>query len=270
MKLAICNELFEDWNLQRVINFIADLGYDGLEIAPFTLADSVVDITPARRREIKKMAFDSGTAITGLHWLLVKPEGLHIAHPDQRIRERTIDYFRNLVDFCADIGGVNLVFGSPQQRNILPEVGWEKGRQYAMEAFTIVGEAAQARGVTLCLEALPSDLTNFLNTNSEVLAMVKEINHPHVQMMLDVKSMCAEAKPLPDNIRACQGFFRHVHANDANMKGPGFGETDFGPIFKTLQDLNYQGFVSVEVFDFNPDPETIALESLQYMKECLG
>lgn len=270
MKFAICNELFKDWNLQTIINYVAKIGYDGLEIAPFTLADSVSEISGTKRREIKSMAADTGLIITGLHWLLVKPEGLHISHPDKAVRERTIDYLKQLIDFCADIGGTNLIFGSPKQRNILPEVGPEKAWQYALEAFTACGEAAQKCGLTLCLEALPSNQTNFLNKNSEVLAMVKAINHPNVQMMLDVKSMCSEAITIPENIRSCRGFFKHVHANDANMRGPGFGDTDFRPIFETLQELNYQGFVSVEVFDFSPDPETIARKSLQYMIECLG
>lgn len=270
MKFAICNELFKDWDLQVVINFVADIGYEGLEIAPFTLAETVNNIPAAKRREIKMMAGDAGIVITGLHWLLVKPEGLHIGHPERLIRERTIDYLRQLVDFCADIGGAFMVFGSPNQRNIFPELGQEKGRQYAIEAFANCGESAGSRGVTLCLEALPANLTNFLNSNAEVAALIKEINHPNVQMMLDVKSMCAESISIPENIRSCQGLFKYVHANDANLKGPGFGDTDFKPIFKTLTDMDYQGFVSVEVFDFTPDPKTIAIESLRYMSECLA
>ena len=59
----------------------------------------------------------------------------------------------------------------------------------------------------------------------------------------------------------------YIHANDANGRGPGFGDVDFVPIVKALKDVDYQGYVSVEVFDFKPDPETTARESLGYLKE---
>lgn len=269
MRFAICNELFEGWDHRRVVEFVADAGYDGLELAPFTFADHVDELTPARRAEIRRIAEDRGLAITGLHWLLVKPAGLHLLHPEAAVRTRTVDYLRALIDFCADVGGTNLVFGSPNQRSLVEGVRPDDAWLWAREGFYACGEAAAARGVTLCLEALPEDLTNFLNTNAEVIDLVRAIAHPNVRMMIDVKSMCAEAMSIEDNIHACRGWFRHVHANDANLLGPGFGDVDFVPILAALRAQAYEGFVSVEVFDFKPGPEAIATKSLAYMKQCL-
>lgn len=269
MHFAICNEIFQGWDFRRTVEYVTELGYEGLELAPFTLADHVGAISPVRRNEIRAIAADRGIALTGLHWLLVKPEGLHIGHADNAVRLRTVDYLRQLIDFCADIGGTTLVFGSPDQRSIPAGTARETGWRRAAESFAACGPAARARGVTLCLEALPAGTTNLLNTNAEVLAMVREIGHPNIQMMIDVKSMCAESMPVPENIRACRGCFYHVHANDANLRGPGFGPVDFRPILKTLMELDYAGFVSVEVFDFESDPKTIATESLRYLRECL-
>lgn len=268
-RFAICNEVFQGWEFERTAAYVAGLGYDGLEIAPFTLADHVDRITPARRREIRAVAQGNGLTLTGLHWLLARPEGLHIAHSDPEVRRRTVDYLRRLIDFCADIGGSTLIFGSPNQRSIPEDTARDEGRRRAAECFAACGPAAQARGVTLCLEALPTGLTNLLNTNAEVIALVREIDHPHVRMMIDVKSMCAETMPVPDNIRACRGWFRHFHANDSNLRGPGFGTVDFKPILAALAETGYDGFVSVEVFEFLPDPQTIARESLRYLRECL-
>lgn len=269
MKFAICNEVFSDWDFQRVVKFVKEAGYDGIEIAPFTLADSVTEISAPRRRELKRMAADAGLEITGLHWLLVKPEGLHISHPDPTIRSRTVDYLCRLMEFSADLGGKILTFGCPKQRTVLPEATLKEAWKWALETFLACGETAEKHGVILCLEALPSRDTNFLNTNAQVLAFVKEANHPNIRMMLDVKSMCAEDIPVPENIRSCNGFFHHVHANDSNLRAPGFGEVDFRPIFSTLAEVGYDGYVSVEPFDYSPDPETLAVKTLEYMKDCL-
>jgi sugar phosphate isomerase/epimerase len=270
MKFAICNELFEGWDFASTVRFVADAGYQGIEIAPFTLADNVNEIKNSQRLELKKIAQDAGLEIVSLHWLMLKPEGLYINHTDQAIRRRTIDYVKSLIDFCADLGGKVMVFGSPNQRKLLSGLSLEQGRQLTAASFLACMEVAQNRGITICLEALPCAQTNFLNTNNEVLSLVREINHPNLQMMLDVKSMCFETLPIEENIQACRDYFRHVHANDSNMKGPGFGEVDFKPIFKSLNEAGYDGYVSVEVFDFKPDPRTIATKSLEYMQRCLA
>ena len=269
MKWAICNELFEGWDFARLVTFLAGLGYDGVELAPFTLAETVDGISAPRRRELRSIAADAGLAIAGLHWLLVNPEGLHLTSPEPAVRHRTIDYLRRLVDLCADLGGEVLVFGSPKQRSALPGVDPTDARRWAVEGFTACGTHAAERGVTFCLEPLPKGLTDLLNTAAEACEMVREIGHPNVRMMLDVKGMSAEGRPLPELIRESRGLYRHIHANDANGKGPGFGAIDFAPILGTLAQERYDGYVSVEVFDFSPDPETIARESLRYMQKSL-
>jgi sugar phosphate isomerase/epimerase len=89
-------------------------------------------------------------------------------------------------------------------------------------------------------------------------------------MMLDVKAMSSEEKPIPQIIRESADYVRHFHANDEELGGPGSGETDFEPIAEALCDIDYEGWVSVEVFDFSPGPRKIARESLNYLQEVFG
>ena len=80
--------------------------------------------------------------------------------------------------------------------------------------------------------------------------------------------MSTDEAQTPELIRRHGGTAGHFHANDVNRRGPGFGTTDFQPIFQALKDSQYQGWVSVEVFDYAPDPITIARDSLAYMRSC--
>jgi sugar phosphate isomerase/epimerase len=276
MKIAICNELFKDWDIEKVFDYAAQLGYDGVELAPFTLGETASDISAAERKRIREAAETTGIEIVGLHWLLVKPEGLYINHPDVNVRKTTQNYLKELIDLCGDLGGKVLVHGSPNQRNI--KKGWNPVEAWkrAKETFQICAEAAQLRDVFYCLEALTAAETNFINTIDEALHMVEEIDHPNFQTMLDCRSIHASAKSeLPRVLKSAlhTGKLKHVHVNDPNGRGPGFGDLQFSPLLKILHNTDYPGYISVEVFDFNPDPQTIAGRSLGYLHgicEALG
>jgi len=271
MKISICNELFQGWPIEKVFDYAAQLGYDGVEIAPYTLADSVTEISASKRKTIRRAAENSGVEIVGLHWLLVKPEGLYINHPDEIIRIRTQEYIEALIHFCADIGGKLLLHGSPHQRTV--KEGWNflQSWDYAKETFRACLETARKRNVTYCIEPLTKANTNFINTVNEALRLVKEIRHPNFKMMFDCRSASAQEKSITEAlIRALDSrMLCHIHVNDANGRGPGFGETQFTPILKTLVKNGYKGYISVEVFEFDPDPQTIASRSIGYLKGIL-
>jgi sugar phosphate isomerase/epimerase len=270
MRFSICNEMFQGWELRDVMEYSKSVGYDGVEIAPFTLCDMVEQISSQRRRAIRKDAESLGLDIVGLHWLLVKPEGLYINHPDQSLRNRTLRYLQELIGFCADIGGRVMVVGSPKQRNVVEGVTYSKAWELAKEVFGQCLAVAEKRGVTLCIEPLSPEETNFINTAEEAIRMAKEMDSPNFRIILDVKAMSSEGKPIPAIIRSARGWVGHVHANDANKRGPGFGNTDFVPIAEALRGIGYDRYVSVEVFDFSPDPKTIASRSIAYLRKAFS
>ena len=164
-----------------------------------------------------------------------------------------------------------MVLGSPKQRNVMPGHTPEETWDWTVEVFRDSALVAEGQGVTLCVEALQPNLTNFVNTLSEAARLVEEVGHPNLQFMLDVCSAsAAEDEPVDALVRKFAPLLRHVHVNDANGRGPGFGDVDFVPILGALVDAGYEGFASIEVFDFKPDPETIARDSLSYLRKCLS
>jgi len=268
-RYGICNELFEGWPLERVAAFVAEVGYEGLELAPFTLTRDPRHVQLAERKAIRGAIESAGLKVVGLHWLLARTEGLQLNDPDPAVREGTTQYLLGLIDFCADLGGEVLVFGSPQQRSLRP--GWTRPEAMAsaVEVFRRCGERAGARGVVFCLEPLTTQETDFITTASEAAAMVRQAHHPGFQMMVDVRAMSYEARPIPEVIRQVAPHIGHVHLNDPNLLGPGMGDIDFVPILYTLREVGYEGWLSVEPFDFSPGPERIARESLAYLKSCV-
>jgi len=268
MKFAICNETYQDWTWADACRFTAETGYDGIEIAPFTLAERVTDLNAAARREIRAVAEREGLEIVGLHWLLVSPKGLSLTTDDESTRLATAQYLASLAEFCADVGGRVLVLGSPGQRRI------PVGRTKAEAVNRLVAglkpalKVAEREGLTLCLEPLPPPEADLILKLGQANDVIQQVGHPALRTIFDVKSAVAEDVPLPGLIRRYADIIAHVHANDSNRRGPGFGVVDFRPILATLKQMGYDGYVSVEVFDYTPDPETIARNSLRYLRSC--
>jgi sugar phosphate isomerase/epimerase len=266
---AICNELFEGWPFEKAFAFAAECGYTGMEIAPFTVANDVTDVSATRRREIRLQAEKAGTPVCALHWLLARTEGFHLTTSDRAVRRRTTEYFKELARFCADLGGNVMILGSPQQRNLLPGVTPAEAMNHAVEVLEGVVPVLVETGVTIGLEPLAPKETTFLTTAAEAVALMKRIQAPQIRMMLDCKAAITEADPIPDLIRRHQDHMVHFHANDPNLQGPGFGELDFVPIMGALADVGFRHWVSVEVFDYSPGVERLARESIDHMKAAL-
>lgn len=270
MKFAICNEIFQEWKLEDAMAYAAKAGYDAIEIAPFTIAQYVTDVAKAERQKIRNTAARLGINVSGIHWVLVQAEGMHLTHPERAVRERTAKYFSDLVDFCADLGGKTIVVGSPKQRNVIDGVPFRQAWEWATAIFREPVMRAEQREVTICFEPLAPTETNFINTAAEAIEFVQQLRTPHFKIILDVKAMCSETKPIPQIIRESWPHFAYFHANDRNLKGPGFGDVDFNPIAAALKGVGYDGVVSVEVFKFEEGPEAIASKSLEYLKHAFA
>jgi sugar phosphate isomerase/epimerase len=149
---------------------------------------------------------------------------------------------------------------------LTPEQAWE----FAAQTLSRAVRRAEERDAVICLEPLSPAETNFINTAAEAIRFAEQFHSPAMKIILDVKAMCSEAAPIPRIIRDSWPHFAHFHANDKNLKGPGFGEVDFGPIARALVEAGYQGYVSVEVFKFEDGPEVIASRSLEYLRSVFG
>lgn len=270
MRYAICNEHWGQMPFAQVCERIAAAGYEGVEIAPFTLNEDPRELTEADAVSVCKAARNAGIEVIGLHWLLTKPAFLHITTPDATLRRDAAKLGRQLARICAVAGGKVMVWGSPKARNFPPEWKYEDAFARAAEVVRSVAEEAGKYGVTIAMEPLGKKETNILNTAEETIKFCQLVDHPACKLHLDVKAMSDESKSIPDIIRDSKEWFVHFHTNDPNLLGPGMGEVKYEPIIAALKEVKYEGWLSTEVFDYSLGADVIAERSIKYLKSIVG
>jgi D-psicose/D-tagatose/L-ribulose 3-epimerase len=276
VKIALCNEVLQPLPFEGQCRFAAALGYDGLEVAPFTLANDPMDLSDADAARFRRIAGDHGLTIEGLHWLLVRPAGLSIVSEDAALRQRTSGVMERLVELCALMGGKYLVHGSPRQRSVPQDSTPVKAWQRARECLNRAATKAQACGVTYCIEPLAAAETDLINTVAEAVRMVDEIGSPALRTMIDCSAAgLTEHEPVHELMARWMpsGRIAHVQVNDPNRRAPGQGELRFAPILQTLSRMqaagHYRGIIAVEPFDYVPDGPACAARAIGYLRGVL-
>lgn len=276
MRLATCSEPWRETPIEEVFSIAARIGFEGVELAPFTIAEHVDQISADRRKAIARAATDAGVSVVGLHWLFVSPKGLHITTPDEAVRRKSTDCLRSLVNFCGDVGGKVMILGSPNQRSITPPTTFEEGWKRAKDVLSSVTDTCAERGVTICFEALSPKETNFVNTAEQAARLADEIGHPNIDIMLDMKAISSMPDGIEGTIRRFGKRAKHFHANHPSGKGVGMplasgdGQPlDLKSILKTLAATGFDRWVSVEPFDYTPDPTTVGENAYKALKAAL-
>ena len=269
-KYAMCNECMAQLTWREQCQIVSNAGYKGIEVAAFTLVkEGVHEINAAGRRDMVRVMKDAGIECVGLHWLLTPPpKGLHFTTPDAAVRQKTIAYFHELIDFCADLGGPYMIFGSPKQRSTMG-ISVAEAKKYFAEGLAEVADHAQQRGVKILVEPLAKGATDVVNTLVEALDLAKQVGHPAIAIIFDFHNTGDETEPFDVLLKKYLQYIHHVHVQEIDGKhlGTGTGARDYVNAFQTLKDLKYGKWISLEVFDFSPGGKKIAEESMRALKQ---
>lgn len=272
MKYAVCNELFGDLTLAESCRLLADYGFTGIELAPYTLSENPRKLRPVDRAEIKRTLERFNLEFVGLHWLLKAPEGLHLTTPDGIIRKKSWDFLKFLVEFCAEMGGGMMILGSGKQRNA--ESGTvESARAYISDGLRELAPLAESGNTKILLEPLATRITNVVNTMQEAEAVIRAIDHPAISGIFDFHNCTGEKMSWPELILKYISIIEHVHFNEPDGGYPTTGRSDFLPAFKALQACGYAGWISLEIFNQTDPPEKVLRETrqvIQHIERALG
>jgi D-psicose/D-tagatose/L-ribulose 3-epimerase len=249
---------------------IAALGYDGVELPIF--APDAIDATAVRRAcDAAGLACTVSTALPR-HASLLAPA----------TRPAGVQY----LDRCATVAaacGATLVCGP-----IYHPVGLLPGRprtasewRSCVAGLRAAGDRAATRGVTLAVEILNRFETHFVNTVQDALALLDEVDHPHVALHLDTFHLNIEEKRIPQAFQAALRRLAHVHAAENDRGSVGSGHIDWPAIRDVLRAGGYQGWIVAETFTGKipeiaaataiwrpivPDGWTYARESIAFLR----
>jgi len=243
-------------------------GFHGLELAPFTIFD---DFSASSINhgvvEARCALSETGLAFAGFHWLLVKPDGLRITSSDKTLRRNSWDHLRRLVDAASELGGGNLILGSPKQRSSEPGQTREQAMAILADELASIAPYAAERKSAILLEALSSDQTDVVNLMEEAEVIVNRIGSTGVGGMLDFHNCTDETSSYETLVERYFHSICHVHLNDADGNHPKPGEHSYDLAFAKLRELRYERWISLEIFTTPKDPSAVLRETMQYLKE---
>ena len=275
-RYAVCNEIFGKIPFAECCKQVKAIGYEGIEIAPFTLSDDPAEIPQNERQEIRSAMEGEGLCFAGLHWLLAAPPGLHLTTPDAGLREKSWDYLQRLIDLSADLSVCRheynsvVVLGSPKQRSTVGGMAPREAIDILTHGLAHAAPQAESRGIRILIEALSPDQTDVVTSLVQAVDIVKQIGSSAVQTMFDTHNAAGETDAHAELIRRFAPYIQHVHVNEMDGREPGMGDYDFASLLNALGNINYSGWVSLEAFDFTRDPNEIATRSLRHLQSEAG
>ena len=274
MKFGLCNEIYYDKTVFEAIKHAAGVGYHGLELAPFTLTDDIMSYPVNKQKDIAKCASDHGVEILGLHWLLLKPEGLHITTPDKSVRDKTLDVFKKLIEINSNTGGRIMTLGSPKQRNFdeksdTKDAATKRGIEFFQK---LTGELEAANSI-LALEPLETEFTNFMAHTDETCRIIDSLGSKAFGITLDTHFLRWEKEEFGFSVdelfKVAGEKLVHLHIQDDNRNAPGRGNADFTEFIDAVKEINWQGYISMETKKQKDTPEFIAENGIKFMKSFL-
>jgi len=244
----------------RNVRRIAELGYDGVELAvrdPTLLdADGVAHVVAEAGLEVP--AIGTGQAYV--------EEGLSFTSPDPEVRARAIARIRAQVDFAARLGA-QVIIGLIRGR-LAEGVSRDQAMEWLIEALRECASYAARRDVWLSFEPLNRFDSDLVNTVGEALALLKEVGVDNLGLLLDTFHMNIEEPSICASLVQAGGHIIHVHLADSNRWYPGAGHINFAEIVAVLHALGYKGYLSAEILPL-PDPDTCAERAIAHMRPLL-
>lgn len=245
-------------DIEKNINRIKELGYDGVELAVRNPNELDVEYIKSltTHNSLPVPAIGTGQAFG--------EEGLSFTNDDPAIRQKAISRIKDQIAFAEELDALVII---GLIRGILPKDGYaELGEKLFIDALQ---ECASTNpNVKLAIEPINRYETNILNRVDESLSFLEKVAMPNVGLLLDTFHMNIEEPVISESIIAAKEKIFHFHVADSNRWHPGAGHIDFKEVLTTLTEVGYEGFVSAEILPY-PDSDSAAEKNIKYLRSLL-
>ncbi len=270
MRYAVCNELFGDMSFREACRITREEGFEGMEIAPFTIfgdfSDAAIGKSIVGCKQILK---EEGLQFVGFHWLLAAPTGLHLVSPDRFTRSRSWEHLRFMLECAAGFGGGNLVLGSPKQRSTPQGMAPSEAKRILVDGLLEIADHAASCNSKVLIEALSPDQTDMVTSLEEAVEVVRLVNKPTIRTMFDFHNARAEKFTPATLIDQFYSYIEHIHLNEIeDGSAPGTGNTDYLPPVRTLREHGYRGWLSMEIFQVPKNPRQALRTSMRTIRDA--
>lgn len=236
----MCSWTFGPLPLGNVLGRIAQLGFDGVELFGGLAGPPVA--------RIRSMLDDAGLKVFSL-----TPDNVDIAHPDEKIRDSAVDYYRRLSDHAAELGCTVMGCHGLVSR-VRPISTMAEEAAVLADSVSEICSAAAGVGLTVAFEVLNRYESCHVNTAADARELLARVDAPNLSILLDSYHMNIE-EPVPaEAIRQTASDVGLYHVADSNRRGIGRGHIDFAAQFAALRTIEYFGPVIVECTAPGPDP----------------
>ena len=257
-------------NPREVLEPIAEAGYDGVDM------DAEPDrISGQQFNELRELAESMGLKIPALvgAWALWHAgEERDLASPDPAVREAGVNYAKKCVDLAS-------TFEDPPIFEIVPcpaeseypraGVPHDTLRDGFLESTERIASHARERGVNIAIEPVNrfEGYAGFMNTIPDVMDAIESVGMDNVYALADFFHVSIEDGPITDTLRCAGDRLAHIHLADSNRQAPGTGHIDFLDVVRTLNDIEFAGYMALDSIPCLPDWRTLVEETLPFMKQ---
>jgi D-psicose/D-tagatose/L-ribulose 3-epimerase len=256
MKIAISNIAWHIHEEESIAKIMEEFGVQGVEIAPTKIWQSPLSASDSEIASYRDFWNSRGIQIVAMQALLFGRSELTIFQNAQK-RQETCEYLSGIITLASKLGVNNLVFGSPKNR-LIGDKNIQESHEVATSFFHTLGEVAAQKGVVLCIEPNPSDYgCDFITTSKQGLDLVNEVNSEGFGLHLDAAGMTLANETVQPAIQSAFKRLCHFHISEPYLAPIGSGKVDHHIFSKTLSELNYQGWTSIEMKAQHPDSNVL-------------